>query len=202
MAHPTTHPRRRAPDTADARRRILDAATELFARDGFDATATASIARLAGVPKGLLFYHFPTKVDVLRDLLSERLPTSPLCSVESVVVPGDVAASLVRLHTELGLDRHESLVLRTVIFREVQTHPEVGEHIRRLRDGLVAVTEAALDAASTFPLLPRTRRAAAQTFVSVVIDHANTVRFGGSTSDIAGSARIIADGLRPRPDAG
>ncbi len=198
MERPLTR-RRRTPDAADVRRRILDAATELFARDGFDATATSSIAREAAIPKGLLFYHFPTKIDVLRDLLAERLPASPLCRVDTVVVPGDVVASLVALHAELGLDQHQSLVLRTVVFREVQTHPEVGDHVRSLRAGLVAVTEAVLDGASPVSLDRGDRRAAARTFVAVVLDHANAERFGGGAeSDIEGAARIIADGLRGR----
>ncbi|CCH79897.1 Regulatory protein, TetR [Nostocoides japonicum T1-X7] len=196
MAHPVTRRRRRTPDAADVRRRILDAATELFARDGFDATATSSIARAAGVPKGLLFYHFPAKLDLLRTLLDERLPTSPLCGVDDVVVPGDIAASLERLHAEFGLDQHESLVLRTVIFREAQTHPEVGDHLRRLRAGMVAVTEAVLDGASPEPLAPDARQAAARTFVAVVVDHANAERFGGAEADIAGAARLVAGGLR------
>ena len=193
MTPPLT--RRRTPDSADARRRILDAATDLFARDGFDATATSAVARMAGVPKGLLFYHFPTKIDLLRHLLTERLPTSPLCTVASVVVPGDIAASLVGLHAELGLDQHQSLVLRIVVFREAQTHPEVGRHVRHLRAGLVAVTEEVLAAASPVPLDRDDRRAAARTFVAVVLDHANAERFGGAESDVEGAARLIARGL-------
>ncbi|MDQ4008407.1 MAG: TetR/AcrR family transcriptional regulator, partial [Actinomycetota bacterium] len=47
-------PSPRPPDPS--RQRILDAAEDLFARDGFDATPTARIAKKAGVPKGLVFY--------------------------------------------------------------------------------------------------------------------------------------------------
>jgi AcrR family transcriptional regulator len=43
-------------DSCEARERILDAAEDLFAADGFDATPTARIARRAAVAKGLLFY--------------------------------------------------------------------------------------------------------------------------------------------------
>jgi hypothetical protein len=42
---------------------------------------------------------------------------------------GDPAGSLLRLAHRLGLDRHESLVLRTIIFRESATHPDVREHL-------------------------------------------------------------------------
>src|SRR5665811_1642956 len=60
--------------SGDARERILDAAEDLFAADGFDATPTARIARRAVVAKGLLFYYFPRKMDLLRTLFVERLP--------------------------------------------------------------------------------------------------------------------------------
>jgi AcrR family transcriptional regulator len=45
------------------RERILGAAEDLFAADGFDATPTARIAGRAVVAKGLLFYYFPRKLD-------------------------------------------------------------------------------------------------------------------------------------------
>ena len=74
-------------DQPEARQRILDAAEAQFAQDGFDATPTARIAEQAGVPKGLLFYYFPKKIDVLRALLAERLPVAPL---RLLVVPPEL----------------------------------------------------------------------------------------------------------------
>lgn len=191
------HPirRRRSPDTADARRRILDAAAEQFARDGFDATPTAAIARQAGLAKGLLFYHFPVKMDILRTLLDERLPTTPWCHAAQVAEVGDVEGSLLRLHATLGLDRHESLVLRTILFREAETHPEVGGHAGRLRTSLNELTESVLDASSAQPVDPTTRAQAARTWVAVLLDHANAQRFDAPSPDIVGSARIVAAAL-------
>src|ERR1019366_1714539 len=86
-----------------ARERILDAAEELFAADGFDATPTARIARRAAVAKGLLFYYFPRKMDLLRTLFAERLPVHPLSTVVGIAVEGDVSGSLVRLGGRIGL---------------------------------------------------------------------------------------------------
>src|SRR6478752_4461900 len=54
-------PEARGTGAPDARTRILDAAEELFAGDGFDATPTSRIAEQAGVAKALLFYYFPRK---------------------------------------------------------------------------------------------------------------------------------------------
>ena len=44
--------------TAEARRRILEAAEECFARYGFQRSSMALIARKAGVSRALLHYHF------------------------------------------------------------------------------------------------------------------------------------------------
>jgi AcrR family transcriptional regulator len=59
---------------ADTRGKILDAATELFARDGYDATSIREIAEKAGVATGLLHHHFGNKAAVLA-AVSERIST-------------------------------------------------------------------------------------------------------------------------------
>ena len=65
-------------DATAARDRILDAAEQLIAEDGFDATPTARIAERAGVAKGLLFYYFPRKTDLLQALFAERAAPAPV----------------------------------------------------------------------------------------------------------------------------
>jgi AcrR family transcriptional regulator len=59
---------------ADARRnreRVLAAACEAFAEEGFD-VGVAAIARRAGVGSGTLFRHFPTKLDLEVAVVLER----------------------------------------------------------------------------------------------------------------------------------
>lgn len=48
---------------------ILAAATELFARKGYDATTTEEIATKAGISKGLIYHHFVSKEAILEGLL-------------------------------------------------------------------------------------------------------------------------------------
>lgn len=187
-------------DTSTSRReRILDAAETQFAGGGFTATGTTAIADEAGVPKGLVFYYFPRKIDILRALLAERLPSHPLCEPTDVARPGDPVASLVGLARALGLGRHESVVLRTIIWRESGTHPEVREHLKALRENILELTERVLDAAIEHTIDPVMRRQAAQTFVAVVMDEANTQRFEGTGPDVAGAARVISNALTASP---
>lgn len=177
---------------ADSRTRILDAAEELFALHGFDATPTARVAESARVPKGLVFYYFPRKIDLLLALLQERLPIPTLDTLTGVVRRGDPAASLLAMHRRLGLEEHDSLVLRTIIFRESGTHPEVRDHLHRLRRSLVELTEHALDQAAEWTVTKKLTRQAADTFVSVMLDHANARRAGGSPPDVQAAATVVA----------
>jgi len=58
--------------------RILDAALEAFAQEGYDDTSVAEICRRAGVTKGGFYHHFPSKQSVFLELLArwlERIDT-------------------------------------------------------------------------------------------------------------------------------
>ncbi|MEV6349609.1 helix-turn-helix domain-containing protein [Actinoplanes sp. NPDC051851] len=55
------------------RDRILQAAAELFAANGFTATTTRDIAERAGIKQPSLYAHFKVKSDILRELLLETL---------------------------------------------------------------------------------------------------------------------------------
>ena len=55
----------RAVSTARVRESLIDAALELFARDGFEATHSDRIAERAGVSPRTFFRYFPTKESVV-----------------------------------------------------------------------------------------------------------------------------------------
>jgi len=179
----------------DARERILDAAEDLFAADGFDATPTSRIAHRAAVAKGLLFYYFPRKMDLLRTLFVERLPVHSLSSLAGIAVPGDVAGSLVRLADRIGLTGHHSQVLSAILFREASTHPDVRDHLHALYAVLMELTEAVVEAASPRKLDRDRRRAAAGTFVAVMLHEANFHRFNGPVPDLGATAEILSGAL-------
>ncbi len=64
-------PEQNARIRAESRQRIMAAAMHLFARDGYERTSIAGIAREAGVAKGLLYNYFSSKEDLLRTLILE-----------------------------------------------------------------------------------------------------------------------------------
>ncbi|MER3484658.1 MAG: TetR/AcrR family transcriptional regulator, partial [Chloroflexota bacterium] len=53
------------------RRRVLDAALEIFARDGYGETAVDEIARASDTSKGGIYFHFPSKQALFLCLLDE-----------------------------------------------------------------------------------------------------------------------------------
>lgn len=55
----------------DKKEKILGAALELFAREGFKPTSTSKIAKHAGVSEGLIFRHFHNKDGLLEAILKE-----------------------------------------------------------------------------------------------------------------------------------
>jgi AcrR family transcriptional regulator len=54
------------------RQRLLDAASRLFAEQGFDETTSAEIARAAGVTERTLFRHFQSKSDLVMANFRQR----------------------------------------------------------------------------------------------------------------------------------
>ncbi len=194
--------RRSAKADGDARQLILDAAEQLFAAQGYDATATAAIAAAARVPKGLVFYYFPTKDAILSALMSERIPAQPIDDIGTVVAPGDPAASLVNLDAALNLRDHHSSVLRVILWREADTHPDVRRQLRRLRDQMLEVTAKVLQASAPAPVRPGTLRACAAAWVSAMFAIASTDRLHAldgvplpTADEVLNVAQVVAAGM-------
>ncbi len=57
---------------ATTRRRLIDAALDVFSRNGFHAASLDEIAAGAGVSKGAVYYNFTSKEDLFLTLLEER----------------------------------------------------------------------------------------------------------------------------------
>lgn len=56
-----------------SRSAIIEAALDLFATSGYHATSIAMIARKAGVAIGLMYHYFPSKEDLLKDIMRAHL---------------------------------------------------------------------------------------------------------------------------------
>jgi len=63
---------RRTARGARTRERILEAATEVFARRGLHGTRVSDIADQAGIAYGLVYHHFHNKEEILAAIYQER----------------------------------------------------------------------------------------------------------------------------------
>jgi AcrR family transcriptional regulator len=60
-------------DGDDVRAHIQRVALELFIEEGYDKTSLREIAEQLGVTKAALYYHFPTKDDIVNSLIEHRI---------------------------------------------------------------------------------------------------------------------------------
>ncbi|KAA9148549.1 TetR/AcrR family transcriptional regulator [Amycolatopsis acidicola] len=76
-------------------RRLLAAATKLFARKGFDRASVQEIVAAAGVTKGAMYHYFGSKDDLLSEIYGRvlRLQTEQL---EKVAASGEPVADRLR----------------------------------------------------------------------------------------------------------
>lgn len=115
----------------EVRRRLLEAAGGLFAREGFAATSVEHIATTAGVTKGAVYHHFANKEDILRvlyeDYLTERtercaslIATTDEPREQMVLLIYDVFATVLQTKGILGLFLRERELLSKESFSEAR----------------------------------------------------------------------------------
>jgi AcrR family transcriptional regulator len=129
-----------------ARERLVVAAVELFAEQGYDATTVAEVAERAGVTKSTFFRHFPDKRELLsagQSLLSELLAEG-IASAPAGATPLDaVAAGLERAGEAFGpMNREIAPRMKAVI----ASSAELQEREALKRIGLsVAMSDALIE---------------------------------------------------------
>lgn len=91
----TKQPARRDPDAS--RRRILDAATDVFAAQGLDGARVDEIAERAGINKRMLYHYFGNKDDLFSAVLDAVYETICTESAALDLDAGEPAEALGRL---------------------------------------------------------------------------------------------------------
>ena len=117
------------PEAADKRRQILDAAVRVFARQGFEATRMADVAKEAGVAYGLVYHYFGSKDAVLRAVFREawaRLLEAVALAEETGETAVDQLALVVRIVLRVWRDEPD---LVRLLVREVTRSPHLSEEL-------------------------------------------------------------------------
>jgi AcrR family transcriptional regulator len=104
------------------RRLLLDAAAAVFAQKGFHAATMRDIATAAGMLPGSIYYHFPSKDDLLLAVYEEgvkRIADHVDTAVARHRDPWQRLEQAARAHLEMLLDRSDhALVLVRVLPRD------------------------------------------------------------------------------------
>lgn len=82
----------------DSEKKIINAAIEVFSRDGYDIATTDEIARKSGLSKGTIFVHFKKKDDLIQKVALMSVPYDIITEAieKKYAKPEDIL-------TELGL---------------------------------------------------------------------------------------------------
>jgi len=112
---------------AGRRARILDAAARLFARFGFDKTSIDNIARDAGVSKGAVYLHWPSK-DALFEATVIREGLRTLDDIEQRLTADPDGGSLAAIYRHSVLAIGANPLTLAIYTRDTSV---VGVYIRR-----------------------------------------------------------------------
>jgi AcrR family transcriptional regulator len=126
-------------DAARNRERLLAAAADEFAERGLDASI-ADIAKRAGIGKGTVFRHFPTKEDLLAAIVLDRIGMLESAGRE-LLQAEDPGAALVDFLT-LAAEQRQQRDL-SFLAGKVHPHPEVDPLQDRLNATIDALVERA-----------------------------------------------------------
>lgn len=123
---------------------------KLFAERGFSNTSTRRVAREAGVSEGLIFHHFPTKLDLLRGALEGRQLLANairqhLEGAELVPARQVIRAIGASFTTLFRADRVEARLFR-VLLSEGSTNPVLYEAFKITSADVIATLAAYLRA--------------------------------------------------------
>ncbi|MFD4788913.1 TetR/AcrR family transcriptional regulator [Streptomyces sp. NPDC058459] len=93
---------------------ILDAAENLMAARGYEATSVSALCQASGFPVGSVYHHFGSKAGVFRAVM-QRGVSRLSAEMATVVPPGDTPQERMRLYFE----RAPELMLRDVSYLRI-----------------------------------------------------------------------------------
>ena len=150
----------RRPDSSEIRRnQILDAATKVFVRLGFQHARMDDIVEESGLSKGTLYWYFKSKEDII-NAISRRLFTGELEKLEGLLeAEGTASERLMQLtnYRVAGLKRMSNLVPIIFEFYAVAVHQQwvkqfIGEYFKHFRGLLEDLIQQGIDRGEFYPV--------------------------------------------------
>ena len=109
---------------------LLDAALDLFVEKGFAATRSEEVASRAGVSKGTLYLYYPSKEELLKEVIRHNVVNQIAEGVEIVRAfegsSSELLAHMMRLWWERVGETRASGILK-LMMSEVRNFPEIAQ---------------------------------------------------------------------------
>ncbi len=122
---------------SDIRERIIEAAMRVFAEKGFFKATTDQVAKVAGVSKGLVFWYFRKKSELIKEVAKRSLP---LDVISECIHSGLKGEELLKRIAEEYIKKYSCDVNKSLLFQALSiraTYPAVGREISKLCDALL-----------------------------------------------------------------
>jgi TetR/AcrR family transcriptional regulator len=176
------------------RRRLIEVSIDVFSRQGFDGTSLSSIAEQAGVAQPTLNYHFGTKDQLYRDVISfcgarwmDALEVGD--DLRDLSQPDVLKVALRRLGRVIA---GQKVVTRLML--QASMHPDFEAEVEKvLRPGVDTLTALLDDLMASGYLRPVPPSVFISMFVDVLITTAGVERVKSSVYDQDFSDPLVVD---------
>jgi TetR/AcrR family fatty acid metabolism transcriptional regulator len=113
----------------ETRQRLVEAALEVFARNGYERSTVDEIVREAGYSKGAFYVHFETKEDLFWELLEERIEAQQEV-FRAAIDPSLTVEENERRVLEIIFNLQERDELAPAVYLEFTAHAMRNEKVR------------------------------------------------------------------------
>lgn len=146
MADTTTPRRSRDEQRARTRADLLDAAAEVFARNGYHGTSVDMVAEAAGYTKGAVYSNFSSKEDLFLALLEARIEESlnSMRDVMATSAPEDRPTAFGQRRGEISQWEPQWFLLEAEFELYAARNPDVRDRVAERQRKTRAVIEDAL----------------------------------------------------------
>ena len=188
---------------ARTRRRLLDAAADVFARRGFAATSLDEIAEEAGFSKGAVYSNFTSKEDLFLAVLDEHVQRQMLDigdRIDRTRTTGEQVMEAGQLFMDLFQQERAWYLLSFEFLAYAARHPqfqvEFSARQRAQRDAIVAMLKEHAERSANPMSMPAERMAVVLEAVANGIAFAKLADEAGVPDDLLGEmfARFVLSG--------
>ena len=125
VSQPITKQRRRE----ETRRKLVEAALSVFARNGYERATVDEVVREAGFSKGAFYVHFESKEDLFWQMLEERIATQQEALRRAIDIAAPVAENERRILAAI-FDLEKQDPSWPALFMEFAAHAARNEKVR------------------------------------------------------------------------